>query len=271
MRIKVLAFVLVCSLTSLGLLAAPSSHDQQLLTAVQNLVTSSSPDKGQLRLKRTELEGALKAMKQKAGKDAADQTWISQAGAAVAEANKILNPSLGSLIGSTAPMTAVLFSDQSRNSFEVVKNPVNPDDTMGIINQSTTGRTGGILIAAEAPFAYPAVKIGNDTSRIPIGAWFGVNLKTGGGDEVSDVDLAAGLSVSLISADRLARIQATGRSGLAGSAKLLLGVVYGEVASLGPKDATSNLTVGDKLPLGDTVPLHKRKEITFAYGIGFRF
>lgn len=268
---NVLVLTLLGGFVATSLIAAPSPRQVKVLNEVQSLVKSARPDKKKLGILNTELQESLKMMKAKAQKDDADKAWISQAKAAVTEANKIVNPNLADLIGSTAPMTAVLFSDQSRNSFEVVKNPLDAADPMGIINQSTTGQTGGILIAAEAPFAYPSIKVGRNKSRVPIGAWFGVNLKTGGGDDVSDVDLAAGLSVSLISANRLARMQATGRPGMAGSAKLLLGVVYGEVVSLGARDTTNNLQVGDKLPLGDAVPLHKRKKITFAYGIGFRF
>ena len=81
----------------------------------------------------------------------------------------VKDASIADLIGSTKPMTAVLFSAQDRNRFEVVKDPNSADPTIGIINQNQEGTTGGILIAAEAPFAFPDV----GKSTVPIGAWFG--------------------------------------------------------------------------------------------------
>lgn len=177
--------------------------------------------------------------------------------------------SIAELIGRAKPMTAVLFSSQARNSFEVVKDP-NPDSatpTIGIINQNQAGSTAGILVAAEAPFALADIL----HRRVPIGAWFGVNLQTGGGEEVSDVSLAAGLSFGFLSKHRLESLEEGGGPGLAGSARLLLGVIYGEIASLGPKNSTEALKVGDRFILADSLPLNKRKQAEFAIGIGFRF
>ena len=182
-------------------------------------------------------------------------------------------PSLRELLGGTQPMIAVLFSSQDRNTFEVVRDPAAEEATIGIINQSHEGSTAGLLIAYEAPLALPKVKWpGNPyKSRMPIGAWFGVNLKTGDGDEIADVDLAAGLSVSLISKETEDRLRNDRSPGLRGSARLLLGLIYGEVTTLGPRDASTNFNVGDPYPLGETPPLNKERKISVTYGIGFRF
>lgn len=234
---------------------------------------------GELKLKKARLENELAGLKQRADTDPPnedDKAWYAKALAGLAEAKKILDPpTVADVIKGTKPMTAVLFSSQDRNSFEVVKDPSQgPDATVGIINQSQAGGTGGILIAAEAPFAYPR-KIfglfGVKERRYPIGAWYGVNLKTGGNEDVSDVSLAAGLSFSLISTQKLAKIKEGEGAGLSGSARLLVGAVYGEVATLGPKNGTEPLKVGDPYPLGESPPLHKDKSLTFAFGLGFRF
>ena len=174
---------------------------------------------------------------------------------------------IAELIRTTSPMTAVLFSGQDRNSFEVVKDPNSTAPTIGIINQSQAGTTAGILIAAERPFYVPTV----GGQRMPIGAWYGVNLKAGSGDDVADVDLAAGLSFSFLPKKTTNRLLAGESTGLMGSARFLLGVLYGEVATLGPKNETESLQVGGSYPLGESLPLHKNKEFSFTAGIGFSF
>ncbi len=184
---------------------------------------------------------------------------------------KVRPRSIAELIGQTKPMTAVLFSMQERNSFEVVKNPTSTDSAVGLINQNQAGETAGILIAAEAPFAFPVVDKFCDGCVVPIGAWFGVNLTTGGGEDVSDVGLAAGFSFSFLSANRINRVRSGGGAGLSGSARLLLGALYGEVASLGPKNPTETLEVGDPYPVADSLPLNRNKQVSFTAGFGFRF
>ncbi len=164
------------------------------------------------------------------------------------------------IIKNTRPLTAVLFSSQDRNSYEVIKDP--QDASKGIINQDQSGDTGGILIAAEAPFYFPYY--GNRTVT-PVGAWFGVRMQTGGGADVSGVDLAAGLSISYISGTRVTTQSAASLNATDG-ARLLFGVLYGEVATLG-----AGLTEGSAYPLGEQVPLKKEKDISFTMGLGFRF
>lgn len=269
--------MLCCSL-SLTLSAQPGSDVQKLIKAVEDQVKAKDPNVGELKLMRTRLEKELPALKAKAeaaSATEADKEWYSRADAAFKEVQKKIKGIDGivSFIKSTKPMTAVLLSWQQRNTFEVVKDPASTDATIGIINQNQTGSTGGVLIAAEALFAQPKGfskdKYGR-RSKIPVGAWFGVNLKTGGGDEVSDVDLALGLSFSFISASRLVKMREEDEE-FSGSARLLLGAVYGEVAELGPRDASTALQVGDPYPLGESPPLKKDKKISFTIGIGFRF
>lgn len=290
MKAKALVGTVMCCLLSFSAMAQQppvATPPEQAVKDVETLVKAKAEDRniGDLKLKRTRLENELAGLKAKAvaaSASAADKNLYARAVAALAEAKKILDPSVADFIKGTKPMTAVLFSNQDRNSFEVVKDPKSMDATLGIINQNQAGSTGGILIAAEAPFAYPTKPLGifkrkkNKTegkgNRVyPIGAWFGVNLKTGAGDEVSDVSLAAGLSFSLISAEKLSKLEKGEGAGVSGSARFLLGAVYGEVATLGPMNATEDLTVGDEYPLGESLPLHKDKKLSVACGIGFRF
>ena len=227
--------------------------------------------------KRTQLELARTQLKQMVNDlEEAKAAVPSNAGAAIEEATKWLEKAdteaIAKAIGASKPMTAVLFTWLDRGEFEVVPNPDSADPTVGIINQNQDGTTAGILIAAEAPFAYPSIKRkSGKRSRVPIGAWFGVNLSTGGGADVSDVDLAAGFSFSFISAGKVAKVLAGDPAGLAASARFLVGAVYGDATKLGPRDDTSNLEVGDPYPLGSTIPVTKDKQVRPAIGIGFRF
>lgn len=216
-------------------------------------------DVAALRTAKTSLEITAEVQNSEAGK------------ALAAKAGDLLksvdNRKLDEVVGSSKPMTAVLFSAQDRNEYEVIADPDSSDPAIGLINQSKHGVTGGVLVAAEAPFFYPSIRGG---PRVPIGAWFGVNLSAGAGQNLG-VGLAAGFSVSFISEARVRAIVGDGRAGLASSAKLLLGVIYGEVAALGPKSAGETLKVGDAYPLGHDVPVSNERQIDFAVGLGFRF
>ena len=181
--------------------------------------------------------------------------------------------SLSDLIGDTKPLTAVLFSTQDRNVFEVVRkkpkeddssqeDDSEPDGSIGQINQSQEGDTGGILIAAEAPFLYP--KTGK-AGWLPIGAWFGVRLQNGSGSDISDVDLASGISVSFLRQKDF-KDEPSQFGKITSSAKLLLGALYGDVVRLG-----GGFQPGDDFTFGDAIPLIKEKDIEFTMGIGFRF
>jgi len=173
---------------------------------------------------------------------------------------------LSDLIGGASPMTAVLFSSLDRNEFEVAMIPDGNNGTKGVINQNRSGSTAGILIAAEAPFAY----LGGGP-RVPVGAWFGVNLQTGGGTDIGEVGLAAGLSLSLVSAAQVKRMTDEGHKFGLQSAKLLLGAIYGEVAELGSIQIDGEpLEVGDDFT-GTDIPLTTDHDIQMAIGLGFRF
>lgn len=196
-------------------------------------------------------------------KNQLSQDMEKSANAALKTANEALTKKstdkLAEIIKNTRPLTAVLFSSQDRNSYEVVKNPA--DRSKGIINQNQTGDTGGILIAAEAPLFYPNPM---KKSVIPVGAWFGVRMQAGGGSDVSGVDLAAGISLSYISGHTISKLN-TDKS-VTESARLLFGAIYGEVATLG-----AGLTVGSPFELGEEIPINREKDIAFTIGLGFRF
>lgn len=271
------------SLSAAAQQPAAEKNVKALVVEIEDLLKEKKPSLGMLEIKRDRLQEQLANNAASLGADV-----VEEAEEALEEVDQeiedTLNPDISKLIGGTKPMTAILFSNQDRNGFEVLKDPASGDSTVGIVNQNQSGDTGGILIAAEAPLMFPRIKTqgcaradrstdGGDRacSRIPIGAWFGVNLKTGSGEEVSDVDLAAGISISLLTANRIEKMrQESGGEGMA-SARILLGVVYGEVASLGPKNAAESLQIGDPYPLGDSLPISKDKKISFAWGIGFRF
>lgn len=202
--------------------------------------------------------------------------------AEIAKANEAMNKAqentINEKIKNAGPLTAVLFTNGLRNNqWEVIKDP-NPEmateqgsgDTMepapniGIINQKDSGNIAGILLAAEAPLAYP--KLSWMHGRIPVGAWFGVNLQTGTSNDIDSVDLAAGLSFSFLSESQITSLMDNSKFSLASSAKILVGAMYGNVTSLG-----GGLSNNDRFELGTDVPVLRNKEIKFTIGLGFRF
>ena len=186
----------------------------------------------------------------------------------IEEAQKALNEEkinkLDELIGNVSPMTAVLFSPGlNRNSFEVINPSGESDATLGEISQSGGGETAGVLLAAEAPFSFWKT----EELRIPVGAWFGVNFQTGGGETLNNVDLATGISLTFIPESRVENAKKEGGFGLAKTARVLLGIIYGEKETLGGKE----LTIGKPFPIGGTLPLVKERSLQFTFGLGFRF
>ncbi|MCB1042461.1 MAG: hypothetical protein KDC35_05970 [Acidobacteria bacterium] len=169
------------------------------------------------------------------------------------------------LIKGAKPLTAVLFSTQSQNEFEVVKGPSGD----GVINQKTSGKTAGLLLAFEAPFAYPRIPFSK--GRMPIGAWFGVSLTDGQGNANSNFGLAAGLSVAVLSKGKIDQLKNDFTFSTIDSARLLLGAIYSDVQVLGFKQSGERYQLGDRFPLGETVPTERSKDIAFTLGLGFRF
>ena len=55
------------------------------------------------------------------------------------------------------------------------------------------------------------------------------------------------------------------------SARLLLGAIYSDVQVLGFKQSGERYQLGDRFPLGETVPTERSKDIAFTLGLGFRF
>lgn len=194
-----------------------------------------------------------------------DEVKKAEARSAIKEAVEALNKKstgrLAEFIDNTRPLTAMLFSQQQRNSYEVIKNP--SDQSQGIISQNQAGDTAGVLVAAEAPFFFPDYP---NRSVMPIGAWFGVHLQTGGGVDIGGVDYAAGLSLSYISGRSIGKLKSESDLSPLDSGRLLLGIIYGEVVTLG-----AGLNEGSQFDLGEQLPLKRRKETTFAVGLGFRF
>ena len=180
-------------------------------------------------------------------------------GAAVAEA-------IGKI---PKPLTAVLFSPSlERDSFSVRASP--QDATKGIIVHDSEGSTAGVLLAAEAPLTYLKLyttQNGRGGQYLPVGAWFGVQLATSGGQALDNVELAAGISLTLVSKHRLLKILADGEGeASANPARLLVGAVYGAETKLG-----AGLEAGDEFALGQLPPTRKEYSVKYTMGLGFRF
>lgn len=180
-------------------------------------------------------------------------------GAAVAEA-------IGKI---PKPLTAILFSPGlERSSFTVRASP--GDASRGILVREEEGATAGVLLAAEAPLTYMKLYTtakGRGGQYLPIGAWFGVQLATSGGQSLDNVELAAGFSFTLISKNRLFKILADGEGeGSANPARILIGVLYGAETQL-----AAGLEPGDEFGLGQIPPTRKEYSIDYTVGLGFRF
>jgi hypothetical protein len=180
-------------------------------------------------------------------------------GAAVAEA-------IGKI---PKPLTAVLFSPSlERNSYSVRAAP--DDATRGILVRDSEGSTAGVLLAAEAPLTYTKLYTtdgGRGGQYLPVGAWFGVQLGTSGGQALDNVELAAGISLTLISKHSLFKILEDEKGDAsANPARLLLGAVYGAETHL-----SGGLEEGDEFALGQVPPTAKNYSVKFTIGLGFRF
>jgi hypothetical protein len=187
------------------------------------------------------------------------------------EANrKLLNENEASTVAekigkSPRPLTAVLFAPAFKaDSYEIVKDPLSQNAMMGKITQRGSGGTAGILVAAEAPFSYLRLSKGR---YLPMGAWFGVQLQTGRNRNIDSVDVAAGLSLTLVSPARTSKYLESGPGESSEQpARLLFGLIYGTVKSLG-----GGLREGDSYPLGEALPMKERGCLAFTFGLGFRF
>ncbi len=93
----------------------------------------------------------------------------------------------------------------------------------------------------------------------------GVQMQSGKGSEISDVDLAAGISLAFVSRPQMKRISNNAKDTVQ-PVRLLLGAVYGATETLG-----NGLNVGGSYALGETLSVHREWNIKFICGLGFRF